>query len=143
MVIFQWDRSLETGIELIDRQHRQIVQRANAFFINYKCGGDQTLHDKCAECLGFLQQYILYHFQCEEAYQVECSYPGYRSHQALHKSLATQVKFLSVQLAESAYAHQEIERFYLFLSDWVRQHLLEEDRAFAAYYHKFKEELDV
>ena len=136
IIIFQWHPELETGIELIDQQHKQIVQNCNTFFIRYKCRqGAAAIQD----CLDFLQQYIQYHFQTEEAFQVECRYPGYRLHQALHKDLATRVKFFSVQLADTGYAEEVADGFYSFLIQWLQKHLMEEDRKFAACYRGYLE----
>lgn len=135
MVIVKWNRDLETGLELVDKQHRQIIESANSFFIRHKCGQDQAA---ASECMSFLTQYILYHFQTEEAFQVECDYPEYRQHQAMHQSVATSVKFFAVRLEASGYAQECVEEFYKFLIDWICGHILVEDVRFCQYYHQFK-----
>lgn len=133
MVIFRWNRELETGVEMLDRQHKQIFKHANHFFLCHKCGDDVgTLK----ECMGFLQQYTMYHFQAEEAFQVQCGYPRYREHQAIHNGLATQVKFLSVKMEASGYAREQVEAFYHFLSEWIRNHILVEDVGFARFFQE-------
>lgn len=131
MVIFKWEKKLEVGIALIDGQHKKIIESANAFFISYKCG---DAHTKTAECLSFLEQYVLYHFQAEEAFQVDCGYPDYRTHQAAHNSLSTQVKFHATKLLDSQFAQEDIDSFHTFITDWIVTHILEEDTRFADYY---------
>lgn len=131
MLIFKWDAHLETGVELIDQQHKQIIESANAFFISYRC---QHGYDKIAGCLSFLEQYVLYHFQAEEAFQVKCNYPEYRSHQATHKMLQTQVKFHITNLTCSRFSQESVDNFYGFLREWIIQHILTDDFNFAEYY---------
>ena len=134
IVIFSWDKNLETGIALVDQQHKQILQAINKLLICHKCnhGADQI-----EECLGFLEHYIQYHFQSEEAFQVECGYAAYRDHQAKHHYLNTQVKFFTVKLRASAYAPQELEAFYRFVCNWVQDHILSDDIQFAKAYRDF------
>lgn len=131
MVIFKWDKSLELGIPLIDKQHKQIFEYANAFFISYKCG---ETHAKTRGCLDFLQQYVLYHFQAEEAFQVDCHFPEYRDHQAKHSYLSTQVKFLSVKLTSSNFEKTCVDEFNLFINNWIKNHILLDDIKFVEYY---------
>lgn len=131
MNIFKWEHSLESGIELIDNQHREIIAHVNAFLIAYKCG---ETHKKTQECLDFLKQYILYHFQSEEAFQVDCDYSGYREHQARHSYLATQVKFHSVNITESDFSLESVTAFYDFINSWIIDHIMTEDMSFARYY---------
>lgn len=133
MLIFNWDDDLDLGIELIDQQHKQIISKANTFFISYKAGHpSQRLQD----CLSFLEQYVLYHFQAEEAFQVECGYPEYRSHQAQHSMLKMQFKFHATQLNAAAFSGERVDAFYGFLREWIIGHILSEDKSFASYYRK-------
>lgn len=131
MVVHKWSHELETGIPLVDEQHQKILNVTNLFFIRHKCGHGK---DGVKECLDFLGQYILYHFQAEEAYQLKCGYPNYPEHSALHKGIATQVKFFTVKIAAADYSGPIIEEFYHFLSDWINQHIYEEDLKFARYF---------
>lgn len=133
MLIFNWDAELDTGIELIDQQHKNLINHANTFFISFKAGNPKQ---RLLECLSFLEQYILFHFQAEEAFQVECHYPGYRDHQALHSGLKMQFKFHSTQLEESSFSEDRVETFYHFLRDWIIGHILGEDKKFAAFYRE-------
>lgn len=137
--IFKWDLKLESGIELIDSQHREIIAHVNTFLIAYKCGNAQ---EKTKECLNFLKQYILYHFQSEEAFQVECGYPSYRDHQARHSYLATQVKFHTVTIEMSGFSLESVTAFHDFMSDWIINHIMLEDMTFANYYKDNKSNKD-
>lgn len=130
MVIFPWEPKLELGIELLDQQHRELIKAINAFFISYKCRNNIQ---KVSECLDFLNHYILYHFQAEEAFQVRYDYPFYRDHQAKHNYLGTQLKFHSTVLTASRFALEKMENFRRYLEEWIIGHLLEDDLKFAEF----------
>lgn len=134
MVIFQWNKDLECGIELLDKQHKELIERANTFFIRFKCGQGISA---AKECLAFLQQYILYHFQSEEAFMVDCGYPKYRPHQAIHKGVAKEVQFRTVKMEDSGFAPEEVASFYTFLCNWIKDHILVHDLEFSRYYANF------
>lgn len=140
MLIFKWSHDLDTGIPLVDRQHREIIEAANRFFIRCKCGKDKAA---VKDCLAFLQQYILYHFQTEEAFQLDCSYPSYKAHSAHHLAIATQVKFFTVRIESSDYAPQVINEFYKFLTDWIKSHIYKEDLDFTHYYQQHQRNAQV
>lgn len=131
MLIFNWDDALDLGIESIDQQHRSIISKANTFFISYKAGHPRA---RLEECLSFLEQYVLYHFQAEEAFQVECGYPEYRPHQAQHSILKMQFKFHATQLDAAGFSGESVDAFYDFLREWIVAHILTEDKRFAAFY---------
>ncbi|MEG0541414.1 MAG: hemerythrin family protein [Angelakisella sp.] len=131
MNILRWDKKLELGVALIDNQHKELLEQANALLIAFKCGDGCK---KTKECLDFLNQYILYHFQAEEAFQVECNYPVYREHQAKHSYLATQVKFHTVGVEAADFSPESITDFYDFFAEWIIAHVLQEDMEFAIYY---------
>ena len=116
MVIFSWEPKLELGIELLDRQHRELIKAINAFFISYKCRDDIQ---KVSECLDFLNHYTLYLFQAEEAFQVRYDYPLYRDHQAKHNYLGTQLKFHSTALEASRFAPEKMDDFHKYLQTWI------------------------
>lgn len=134
MLTFHWEDSLNLGVELIDQQHKNIIKNANVFFISYKAGNPRQ---RLEECLSFLEHYVLYHFQAEEAFQVECGYPEYRSHQAQHSMLKMQFKFHATQV-QAAFAEETIHAFYSFMREWIIEHILNEDKNFAAYYLNYK-----
>lgn len=135
MRIYGWDKNLETGIELIDEQHMQMLIAVNKLVISRKCKYNR---DTLEYVIHFLENYVQYHFQAEEAFQVECQYEGFREHQARHDSLSTQLRFLIIKLDASDYADSEVDEFYAFLRDWVNQHMLQDDVHFAQAYRAYR-----
>lgn len=136
MVIYRWEKELETGIELVDQQHVQLLIAINKLIIRRKCKDDG---EGLEECIRYLENYIQFHCQTEEAYQVECQYEKFREHQAQHDFISTQLRFLIVSLEGSDYEDCVVEKFYAFLSDWINNHLLQEDVHFAQAYRAYQE----
>lgn len=131
MLLFQWNSELETGIALIDQQHRELITQANSLLLRNKCG---NIQEDLPQYLEFFHLYTLYHFQAEEAFQMSSDYPGRLGHQASHKALATEMKFHMVRLEKSA-SPAEVGLFCEFVAKWVQNHILVEDLTFARHYH--------
>lgn len=74
---YQWDDSLSVGVELIDDQHKLLIQRLNDVndAIEESLGETQIV-----KTLEFLIQYTDYHFSTEEKNMKATEYPGYESH---------------------------------------------------------------
>lgn len=87
MAHLAWTSELEIGIEVIDNQHRRIVDYINA------------LHDasitKDRKQIGYvieqLIEYTLSHFAFEEELQEQAGYPFVKAHQKVHQLFARRV----------------------------------------------------
>lgn len=140
MVVFSWDKELETGIDLIDRQHMQIMIAANKLFV---CRGQDEAQEQLRNCLHFLEGYINHHFREEEAFQLECNFEGYVEHCAQHATLSATLHTFVDALSASPHEETELTAFYDFVMDWVRTHILQEDLRFAQTFRRYKERLRV
>lgn len=115
MNIAAWKKELETGIEEIDRQHKDFLIMANKFIIRYRAekGSEAALEE-----LEFLKDYLFYHFHVEETFQVESNYPGY---------------YLNHSDSSSA-----VDDFAAFINEWVVGHIYKSDLEFSRYYHEVR-----
>ena len=131
MNIVPWDKDIETGIELVDQQHREFIMKANKFII--KVRAEKNI-EAAKEEIGFLENYLLYHFQTEEAFQFESHYPDYLNHQAAHKNLKFQVQEMSTKLKVYDFSDEAVIMFYEMVITWIMDHILVMDKDFAIYY---------
>lgn len=131
MNIAAWKKELETGIEEIDRQHKDFLIMANKFIIRYRAekGSEAALEE-----LEFLKDYLFYHFHVEETFQAESNYPGYLDHQAEHKHLVFKVKEMGYYLNHSD-SSSAVDDFAAFINEWVVGHIYKSDLEFSRYYH--------
>lgn len=131
--VIPWNKELETGIEILDEQHMNFFKMSNRFAIKYMANKKT---EAVMEELEFLEDYLMYHFQTEETFQIESNYPGYLDHQAEHKRLIFQVKAMSVALKNADKSNREkvLQDFAEFVNDWVKKHILNLDLDFSLFY---------
>jgi hemerythrin len=71
MVGAGWDESLDTGNELIDRQHRELIR-----FVEELSGAEVESNDEVLRVLDKVMDFTLYHFHAEEDLMTQVGYPA-------------------------------------------------------------------
>ncbi len=88
MTKFVWTDQLSIGIDVIDQQHRRIVEYINQL-------DDARANGHSREEIGYLindlVDYTISHFGFEESLQEEASYPFCRSHKKVHELFTVRV----------------------------------------------------
>lgn len=134
MYLTLWNKDLETGHELMDSQHKELLRAANSFFIKCKMNKHRNA---ASEHLDFLVNYIQYHFQAEESIHIDSKYPEQKNHHALHKMISFEVTKYTVLLRDSDFAEPVMRQFYEFVIAWIKNHILVKDVEFAKYYQQY------
>ena len=77
MTEIQWDESLSVGFELIDEQHKLLIQRIRDLSdaVNSSRGATEI-----GKTLGFMIDYTEFHFSTEEKHMYNLDYPGRDHH---------------------------------------------------------------
>ena len=130
----EWDSSLESGIEEIDRQHKYFVKILNEINRNIAENTRRTL----VATLRFMDRYAHWHFGAEEEYMKKYNYDRYELHRLEH------IKFYdytrkTIQDAEKADVRMETELAFSinrYLIDWLILHIKGSDRRFAEFMRK-------
>jgi len=78
----QWTESLETGVDTIDEQHKELVVRVNRLLEACQQGKGKLI---MAGLLNFLAEYATKHFAEEEKYMLDYNYPDYDMHKMQHE----------------------------------------------------------
>jgi hemerythrin len=97
MAIAIWSSHFETGIDLIDSQHKALFEAVNRLEASFSLGNTD---DMVKKSLDFLVKYTFEHFQTEEQFMCEAAYPGLAEHTDEHDLLMTKVYALQARLAE-------------------------------------------
>jgi hemerythrin len=125
-----WETKYDTGIEMVDRQHRHLVDLANRLFeacrdpqADLKAGFHTALKESIA--------YVHKHFSDEEGLMREAAYPELAAHREQHAAFVQQI-IASVQDFESGKAFVP-NNFVRFLRDWLLEHIAISDKAFARF----------
>ena len=78
----EFDESLVTGNEMIDTQHKELIDRIQNFVIACQNGDSKV---KAIKMLDYLDEYTNFHFKEEEKLQKNAGYPEYEKHHEKHE----------------------------------------------------------
>ncbi len=122
--IFPWNSNLETGIDLIDEQHRKLVALINRLAQQHVQGATPT---EVQAILCELADYAHYHFETEEGiWQTGLDGDSWLiKHQATHQHFFTHIQ----QLQSGQRPFQEVlDDLFSYLIRWLAYHILDNDK---------------
>lgn len=122
-----WNESNDTGIPIIDEQHRAIVSIINTlhYFIMKKKESEIL-----ESIMITLDQYTKFHFHTEEEIMKNLNYPELKEHIVHHKLLANDTKKVSFEVRNE----NDPEILLRFLKNWWLDHICIEDRKYSQYF---------
>ena len=124
MLYIVWSDANNTGIPIIDEQHRGIVASINSFHYFTQRGNGL---DALKPTFSILEQYTDLHFRTEESLMYEAEYPAVDVHVVCHREL---MKKTTAVLRDPA-AYGDEAAVLKFLRDWWLTHISREDRKYA------------
>lgn len=132
MAYMEWTRDLDSGIPVIDAQHKRIVEFINELHDARQSGNlSETNH-----VMEGLLNYTITHFEFEESLQEKAGYPFLKAHQRIHEIFMKKV----ADIRKRAAAGEEVAHELLsLLKGWLASHIKSEDRD---YVESVKEFLD-
>jgi len=127
-----WDDSYEIGVELIDQQHKDLFANATEGLLTSIQSPHEYGHKQsCINTIGFLKDYVVRHFNDEEAYQQSINYPELEAHKEQHARLAQELSQYEKRLVTSNFSVPMMKLFMAFVVRWLMKHVAEEDRKIA------------
>lgn len=131
-----WRDRYSVGVDLIDRQHRELFRRVTEFVETLRSDAPwEKREQKVTETLDFMQEYVVSHFAAEEAYQREIGYPGYEAHRQIHEDMVRYVTEVAEEYRRDGYDERLIQQFAGKLLAWLIHHVAAEDRKIADFAH--------
>lgn len=127
--IVPWNSSFETGIGIIDEQHKRLVELVNDLARQHVTG----LEPKRVESIvGALADYAAHHFDTEEALWAEVleGDKWLDDHHRTHHAFSVKIGSLWCELVRGE-AAPELDGLLTFLVGWLAHHILYEDKKFA------------
>lgn len=136
---FDWEKKLETGIESVDVQHKQLfkIGRDMEQLLRIQCIGvtDKQLLDIVCE----LRDFTGYHFYAEESIMAEMKYPDMQQHIQFHKRCSEFITRIDMPKLK-ANPTKELEVIRDEVATWIMMHVLGDDmkvaKAYLAYQKK-------
>ena len=121
-----WDPKLETGITVIDEDHKTLFGLLNALL---RIIDDGEKADDAALAIAALNDYATGHFKREEALMLLCGYSGQDRHERDHNAFRQGMKSLQHLFSINA-GMVNLRGVSDFLLTWLQQHIAVSDRAY-------------
>jgi len=124
---FEWDDALNVGEEMLDCQHRKLVDLINRVS---KCAETADQDEQLMHCLTGMYLYAKEHFWDEEALMARIGYPGLEHHALLHQGFIEKTNALTDACLADAVSYKDLLDF---LVSWLFQHITREDTKIMAF----------
>jgi hemerythrin len=116
----EWSDALAIGVEVIDDQHKNLIERLNRVSVALASNQGEK---EVASTLDFLIKYTDYHFSEEEKYMEKYNYPGLAEQKEKHdiyKKLLTQLEEEFIEDGASKALANSIDTL---LINWLTKHI--------------------
>jgi len=135
-VKFQWTQEMSVNHDIIDSQHKQLLNKLNKLLDAIVKDNAQWLIEEMVE---FFENYMQEHLQYEEKYLAEINYPDLEAHHNQHLSFKKKYEEFKSKLDEEEINQSEIVfEIETFMGNWLTQHILQEDKKYAVYAQEIK-----
>ncbi|MGN0342966.1 MAG: bacteriohemerythrin [Roseburia sp.] len=127
----EFDDTLITKNELIDSQHKELIDRIKKFVDSCEQRDSKVT---AINMLDYLAEYTDFHFSAEEKLQEEVGYPGLEDHKKKHEEFKKSLCSLEEFLEESEGPTDAfVEQVKKKVVDWLFNHIKTFDRSVAEY----------
>jgi hemerythrin len=124
-MVMTWTSDLNTGIDVIDNQHKSIVDYINELEVAI----NQHDRDVVGHVLVELVDYTMSHFAFEESLLEEAGYKLLKPHKAIHDVF---VKRIEAYHQRHKAGEDVSEQLHSMLCTWLVHHIKREDMAYVA-----------
>lgn len=130
MAIVKWSDDFKIGDVATDKEHRGLFALIHDLSDKLALGAGERSVKVTIEAL---VTYVDVHFENEERIMENSGYPGFKAHKQVHEKLSRQVNAFQHALERAPEDFQYYELME-FLSNWLKQHIVNLDMEFASYY---------
>ena len=126
MAKLTWTVDLNTGVDVIDKQHKKIVDYINQLDDASSSGENREV---VARVIINLVDYTVSHFASEESMQQEARYPFLKAHKKLHELFVKRVGEYQERFEQGEDITAELHRL---MFNWLYGHIKNEDMDYVA-----------
>ena len=130
MAKIEWDDSLSIGINIIDDQHKMLIQRLNDLSSAVEMMRGEVEIMKTIE---FMIDYTDFHFTSEEKHMVEQNYPDLEHQLAQHAEFKNSLKRILEDFEDEGITRQLTTSIDTFLTNWLIKHIKGLDMKFSKF----------
>jgi len=143
MKYMEWESGFNLGIESIDQQHRRLVDIINLVYESMHPGAGKdelsTILDKMNSKVTAIEEMLRYaavHFKYEEEQMLAADYPGHEKHKKMHNHFANEARIYRDKFDSAT--EEDTAVMMRYLKDWLRGHILGEDKKYVPYLRKHR-----
>jgi hemerythrin len=130
MTALKWDKRLETGIDEVDSQHRDLFRRIDSLELSLYGGKSKV---ETMMMIEYLEAYVEEHFDAEEGLLLRFGYPDIGKHRQEHHEFRELYKKI-----RDEYEKKEADSYMALDVDkeirkWWENHIMKSDKAFVPY----------
>lgn len=120
-----WNKNLEVGIQIVDSQHKSLIDKLNEFFdaCMQKRGKDELMN-----MIKFLENYTVFHFKTEEDIMQRHKFPGYMAHKAMHEEFIKEFLKIKSRFESEGATLDLVNSTTRFLTNWLIEHISKIDK---------------
>lgn len=124
--MFTWKDEYETGVPIIDEQHKHLFEIGNSAYelLNNTLTIDK--YDKIIHVIEELRDYAVFHFKYEEEYMLSINYKKFLSHKVEHDEFIKRVDEVDLTLIDES-QNEYILSLLQFVYKWISEHILVKD----------------
>jgi len=124
-------KDMETGVELIDTQHRELINRINNLL---SIGEKSCSKEETQKTIDYLGEYIVKHFSDEQGLQSKSKYPKYEEHKEKHNKYISDFNKLKDEFLKNGNSIDFTLKLNNSLITWIIKHIKGDDVEFSKYY---------
>lgn len=133
--MIEWKDEFAVGVELVDSQHKKLFEIAGSAEQLLLLPEKTDKFDQILEIIYELKDYVVFHFNAEQNILENIQYPKYFSHRVMHNDFIEKMNSVDIDKIDDNQQKNLLE-ILNFIMDWIKEHVLVEDRVWAKYYHQ-------
>jgi len=125
-VIFKWKDRLNTGIEVIDNQHKRLFEIGTELYNLTSLDDGIDHYDEIVVVINKLKDYTKYHFDYEEQRLEKLNYSGLHDHKIEHQRFIdklNEIEAKDIDINQKQIILDIIE----FIINWISEHIVGTD----------------
>lgn len=119
-----WKESYRVGVAQIDAQHMELFRMTEELI---EAVENNASLEACQKAIGFLKDYVIYHFKDEEAYQEAIHYSEIEEHKKEHQEFTQTVMNYEKTLAENGFQPGTMRDLAGTVTAWLIYHVADTD----------------
>lgn len=120
-----WKDTYRIGVDRIDQQHMELFRMTEELVNAVKEGAAVEVYQRI---LGFLKDYVIYHFRDEEAYQESIHYSGIEAHKEEHRQFTETVLHYEERLTSNGFNEKTMKDLAGTVTAWLIYHVVDTDQ---------------